>query len=335
MRAVALAAAAWLCLAGAASAQAPAVDHDRLPALLEADGFVPPDGFKALVVRIDRADDGTLGQAAFDWRGTSADREGWWPASTVKIYAVVAALERLHRLGFALPTWLTFHYEEGDVSQRMDQIVRHAIEHSSNAAFDRLVELVGFDEINTEFFVPRNGFDQTVFLRAYNGRIRDETTGNGLNRHSPRITLRRGQREMEVPARDGHGDYDCPDQGNCTTLRELAEVMRRIMLHEELGEGVRYELAAADLHTIRDAMAIAQNHEIADRLAEAFGETPVRVYHKPGFALQWVSDVAFVHRTDTNERWVVAMAAQPDRRALDDAATRIGALLARGAFRER
>lgn len=312
-----------------------AVDHETLPRLLNERGFVPPEGFKALVVRVDRADDGTLTEHAFDWEGTSRDRDDWWPASSVKLYAAVAALERLHALGFPMETWVTFHYREGDVTRRMDDILRHALELSSNSSFDELVELVGFDELNTEFFVPDNGFEDTVFLRAYSGRHRDPSTHNGLNRVSPAITLRRGSHVRELPARRGHGTYACPDQGNCTTPRELAEVMRRIMLHELLPESERYDITATELVVLRDALARARNHDIADVFQASFGEIPVRIFHKPGFAMRWVSDVLFLHRTDTNERYVVVIAAQPDRRALDDAARLIGTLLASGALSGR
>jgi hypothetical protein len=317
-----------------ASAQ-DSVDHETLATLLGERGFVAPEGFKALVVRIDQSADGTLTQRYFDWQGTSRDRDDWWPASSVKIFAAVAALERLHALGFPIHTWLTYHYDEGEVTRRMDHIIRHALELSSNSAFDQLVELVGFDEINTEFFVPDNGFVDTVFLRAYGGRNRDPATSNGLNRNSPRITLRRGSREREVPPRNGRGNYACPDQGNCTTMIELAEVMRRIMLHEMLPENERYALRSTDLEVIRDSLARARNHDIADIFQQAFGEIPVRVFHKPGYAVHWVSDVLFLHRTDTNERYIVVIAAQPDRRALDDAARLIGTLLASGALSGR
>ncbi len=324
---------ASIALPRSAGAQARNVDQARLAALLTERGFTPPTDFKALVVRIDAGDDGALSETYFDYEGTADDRDDWWPASSVKIYAAVAAYERIHALGFRGDAWLTYEYDEGLVTLRFDQIVRHALEFSDNASFDRLVELVGFDSINTEFFVPENGFADTVFLRAYSGRHIDPETQNGLNRISPRIFIQRGDRHYVLPPRVGAGHYLCPDQGNCTTLLELAEVMSRIMLHDELPEGMRYDLAPEDLAVMRDALAHAQNREIAEIVERAFGDVPVRVYHKPGFANEWVSDVLFVERTDTGERWVVAMAARPGRRALDTAAETIGAILASGALR--
>ena len=318
-----------------AVAQPRAEDSETLPALLGAQGFSPPEGFKALVLRIDESDDGTLSSRAFDWEGTSDDRDDWWPASSVKIFAAVAALERLHALGFPIRTWITYNYEVGSVTMRADHIVRLALERSSNSAFDRLVELVGFDEINTDFFVADKGLHDTVFLRSYSGRYRDQTTGISSARYSPTIFLRRGHRTQTLPQRRGEGQYACPDDGNCTTLWQLAEVMRRIMLHEHLPESERYDLREVDLQVMRAALAIARNYRLAEIVEEAFGDTPVEVWHKPGYAMGWVSDVMFVHCPDTRERFVVAMAARSDRRGLDGAAAHLGRLLHGGGLRGR
>ncbi len=324
-----------LCSARAA-AQAPAVDSETLPRLLAERGFTPPEGFKALVVRLARSEHGAFETRYFDWNGTADDREDWWPASSIKIFAAVAALERISELGFPLRTWVTYHYEgDGEpdpVVRRFDQIVRLAIAQSNNPAFDMLVELVGFDDINSRFFVPRNGFRSTVFLRGYSNRDRDPETRVNSARPSPAITLRYGRREREIPARVGEGSYDCPDEGNCTTLLDLAEAMRRIMLHEHLPERERYRLDEDALALLREAMAVARNRRLADIFDETFGEIPVQTWHKPGYALRWISDTIFIHRTDTDERWIVAMAARPDRRTLDDAAGHIASLLRAGAL---
>jgi hypothetical protein len=320
-----------LVLPGSAVAQRPAVESERLAALLEARGFEPPEGFKALVIRLEPADGGGFTARYHDWRGTSDDRTDWWPASSIKIYAAVAAIERMAELGFPMRTFLTYHYEKDgepdEVTARFDQIVHRAIAQSSNPDFDMLVELVGFDEINRDFFVRQNGFRDTVFLRGYSNRDRDPVTSINSARPSPRITLRYGRRERVLPARVGEGDYACPDEGNCTTLQDLAEVMRRIMLHGTLPPRERYDISDDAMEVLRGAMAIARNRRLADVFVESFGDVPVEVWHKPGFAMRWISDTLFIHRTDTGERWIVAMAGRFGRRSLDDAAAHIAALL--------
>ena len=321
-----------------AVAQRPEVESERLATLLEARGFQPPEGFKALVVRLEPVGGGAFTPRYHDWRGTSDDRTDWWPASSIKIFAAVAAIERMAELGFPMRTHLTYHYvkdgEPDEVTARFDQVVHRAIAQSSNPDFDMLTELVGFDEINRDFFVRANGFRDTVFLRGYSNRDRDPETGINSARPSPRITLRYGRRERVLPARMGEGTYECPDEGNCTTLQDLAEVMRRIMLHETLPPRERYRISDDALEVLRGAMAIARNRRLADVFVESFGEVPVQVWHKPGFAMRWMSDTLFIHRTDTGERWIVAMAGRFGRRSLDDAAAHIAALLRSGALCE-
>jgi hypothetical protein len=327
---------AWL--VGVAHAQPTDVDETLLADRLVAAGFEAPPTFKALVGEVAR--DGTSVRW-YDWRGTSDDRDDWWPASTVKLYAAIAALERARAMGYPPLAWLTFHYEgeEGEpVRLRLSQIVRRAIVPSDNAAFDQLVELVGFDELHERFFSARNGFTNTVFLRAYGGRNRDPETGFSRNRRSPAITIEHGGRRRRLEPRDGAGRYECPDHGNCTTLRELAEAMRRVMLHERLPEDQRFALGPEELALLRSAL-VAERPERAELLADAlrrgFGESvPIRIHHKPGYAYRWASDVMFVERTDTGASWIIALAAQNDRRVIDDPLERIGALLARGPLGE-
>jgi len=320
-----------------ALAQVEHVDEARLGAVLEAGGFTAPERFKALVGEITVADGGTVAATWYDWRGTSTDRDDWWPASSIKLYAAVAALERTHAMGFPPRATLTYQYESEDEDTyraRLSEIVRNAIVSSNNLAFDRLVELVGMDRINRRFFSDDNGLGQTVFLRAYGGRNRHPDTGHAINRHSPPITVEFGRRVRELPARDGTGTYECPDQGNCTTLRELAGVMYRVMLHEQLAEGARFDLGERELLLLRRVLEAPRREHgmlLVEAIRSGFGpDVPLRVFHKPGYAYRWTSDIVFVHRTDTDQRWIIAAAAWPGRRAMDDALTRIARVLAAG-----
>lgn len=313
---------------GVSSAHAQ-VDETTLPRLMREQGFTPPPGFKALVLRIERNGDEPPTTTAYDWEGTSDDRADWWPGSTIKLYAAVAALERLHALGYPIHTWLTYHYGEDPVTMRMDHIVRQAIERSSNDAFDLLFSFYGYEEMHRDFLTAENGFANTVLMRAYAPRFRDPVTERASSRFSPAISLRRGRQTSEIAERMGTTPFpNCPEEGNCTTLRELAEVMRRIMLHEELDPSERYDLQPADLVVLRAALDVAHNYAIAETFEQSCNG--FEVWHKPGFGLRWVSDVLYIRHRGTQRRWIVAMAAQPDRRALDSASQTLGGILCRG-----
>lgn len=341
------------------------LDSRTLPRLLKERGFQPPRGFKALVVAIvpvpetgpDAAGEpgakGGLRFRPFDWRGTSDDRDDWWPASSVKLFAAVAALERVHQLGFPPTTGATYHYDEirlplpappaptpgaapqpppRAVRTTVEAVVRAALTPSDNQAYDRLVELVGFDRLHRRFLSRRNGLRDTALLRSYAHRVRDPQTGFGTARHSPPITLFDGDRSKRLPEQWGKATPSCPDQGNCSSLRDLAETMRRVMLHEVLPEDERFDLGEAELALLRSALSAPRErgNGVVDGLREAFGRRPVTFHHKPGYAYRWFSDVVLVEAKDTGERWVVAMAAHRNRGVLDAAARQVGALLAEG-----
>jgi beta-lactamase class A len=325
-----------LALSAPAAAQPTEVDETRLAALIARHGLALPERFKALVGELHLDPEGGPPTAQwFDFEGTSDDRDDWWPASSIKLYAAVAALEQSHGLGFSPRARVMYHYDgEEPVRMRLRDVVHRAIVQSNNQAFNQLVELVGFDTLNRRFFSRRNGFVDTVFLRAYSARIRDPETGHGVNRYSPRITIEQGRRTRELAAREGTGRFECPDQGNCTTLRELAESMRRVMLHEHLPPSERYRLGDEELALLREVLG-AERREHGELLVaavrEGFGEdVPLRIYHKPGYAYRWTSDILFVHRTDTDQRFIIAAAAWADRRVLDAPLRCIGALLGSG-----
>lgn len=311
------------------------IDHTTLPRLLQQRGFRPPVQFKAFVVVISLTKKRPI-YKAYDYFHTSTDKygdgeKGWWPASTVKLFAAVAALEKLRSLGFSPNAEVTFHYSDNDVTTSVDLLVRQAITPSDNTAFDRLVEIVGLDEINQTFFVPAKGFHSTVLLRAYSARVRDPKSGLGTLRHAPRVTLREGEKVAEIPERVSTTSYPCPDEGNCTTLLELAETMRRVMLHEVIPKDERFDLGEAELELLRSALSGRRERGlgVVKGLKAAFAAAGIKVvtYHKPGFAYNWFSDVVFVQCPGLKKAFIVAMAGYPGRNALDEAAKHVGALL--------
>lgn len=330
-----------LCLISSARAdskQENKQDGASLPTLLSQSGFTPPEGFKALVIVLPKR--GTTGQArVYDWHGTSVDRDNWWPASSVKLFAAVAALETTHRLGFGPRTQVTYAYPEGPVTLRLDRIVKDALIPSNNVAYDRLIEITGFDALHRQFFTKQHGFQNTVLLRAYGGRIKDPVTQRGANLNSPPITLSFGKKHKELPARNGKGSSfakaECPEQGNCTSLAELAETLRRVMLHDELPAGERFDLGTAELELLHAALGSKRprGENIVDGLRAGFGpERPITAHHKAGYALKWMSDAVLVEETATGARYLVALAGYPGRESLDQASLLIGKLLATGAF---
>ncbi len=312
------------------------LDRTTLPALLAEAGLQPPSGFKALVVRVHREPDGPK-YTFYDFSGTSQDRDDWWPASTVKVFAAVAALERLREWGFTPRATVTFHDPSGDVTRPVEWLVRQAITHSDNAAFDLLVEVVGGDEMNR--WLRERRFRDTVLLRGYSRRHVDPASKHGILSVSAPITVQEaGRLPRRLPARKGRIRDGCRDLGNCTTLWDLCDCLRRVMLHDRLPDRERLDLGPEEVDLLRSALGGPRERGlgVVRGLRAAFAPREVTCFHKPGFALNWFSDHVFLAVGDPafpEAEWVVAMAARGGRNALDEAARVVGRVLATGRLR--
>jgi len=311
-----------------------AMDRETLPRLLR--GLSLPKGFKALVVQVVDPGGGHSPRYRFwDWMGTSLDSGDWWPASTVKTFAAVAALERLREWGFSPSARITFHYDGGEQARVAGTLVRRALTPSDNQAFDQLVEVVNGDGLNR--WLREKGFGDTVLLRGYSGRHRDPEAGVGILRVSAPLTIREGPLVRSVPGRVGTLREGCPDLGNRTSLMDLCDLLRRVMLHPVLSEEERLALGPGEVALVRSALSRRRLRGlgVVRGLRQAFRPARIACFHKPGFAMDWFSDHVFlVRRTGPREArfWMVAMAGLGGRDVLDEPSRAIGSLIASGAL---
>ena len=110
----------------------------------------------------------------FEWSHyrESAEAVDFWPASTIKIYTAIAALERLNRARMPLDTTVIFESRRHDrwmldASRTMREMISEVFRRSSNEDYTLLLRLTGIDHINTEFLVPRRGFPHSALMRGY------------------------------------------------------------------------------------------------------------------------------------------------------------------------
>lgn len=269
------------------------VDATTLEAALADAGVDLPEGSGVYAVRLD-AD----GKAAGAYEaGEGATYDGFWPASAVKLLAAVGALEYLADLGFTGEARITM---DGDTFTAAD-VYQEAIADSSNEAYDQLVRIAGVDWLNGEFLTAGNGFVDTVIQRSY--------TGWGVD-VSPAMTIVEGGRRLTVPAREATGAYDC-EGGNCSTLLELTESVRRVTLDAELAAEERFDIAAADVAGLTDALLAAEGF-VEPAVAEVLGEDAL-VYNKPGYVPgDECVDVALLSDEAAGERYLLAVETPDD-----------------------
>lgn len=307
-----------------------------LEPLMRQQGFRPPEKFRALVtvVDFDRVGQGrtVTGQRRFEYGGAGADVRGWNPASTVKLYSAVSALQRVEANGFTRAARVEFQGHRRPYRTTVGALVEEALVASDNIAHNRLVQLAGFNTLNRLFFSADNGFARSAILRAYQTRTWMGMGEAASFQEPPTIVLREAQKKQTL--RPESSNFLPPCGGAvCTSLRDLSESLTRLMLGEQLPEGVGYHLSDASRRWLQGILSTrrARGEEVVARLRSEFakvGREKVRIYHKSGYSQRWYSDVAYVYVGDRPRAYVVALAGYPGRESLNEAATIIGKLLA-------
>ncbi len=308
------------------------VDHAALPELLLARGFEPGVTFRAFVLEITFSPTlpVVIGERAFDWDDTSARIWGWNPGSTVKVFAAAAALSRLHQQGFTPDAVATFRGRQEE-TWSMTEIIHDAITKSGNMSYNRLVQLAGYDWLNEHFFDERSGPAASAINGAYeisNWRRRGESKDLSF---APAIAVQEGERLWEREPAQGVSTPRCAGSA-CTHLQDLAEVMRRIGLHERLPPEQRLLLGDPEIALLRQALAAQRKRgmEAVDALRAGYGRGDLFLMHKPGFAENWFSDLIYLEDREAHSAWVIVLAARRGRNGLDQGARILGEVLANG-----
>jgi len=227
----------------------------------EAVAGVAPDLRKWAVVCLVSEKDG---RARFDWHDyrDTADRTDFWPASCIKLYAVVAAMELLTEIGAPLDCVVSFEHQEPDGRWVLDcartqrEMVSEVFRCSSNADYTLLLRLVGIDRINTTFLVPERGFAHSALMRGYVA----ERPWRYAREERQRVTVLWAGVQRRVLEHAWSGRFYAEERGgtiidartgNVTSPRELAECLRRILFHEQLPEADSYRLTPEQVQALR------------------------------------------------------------------------------------
>jgi LysM repeat protein len=312
------------------------VNTTVLPALMAKHGFKPPAHFKAFVIEVnfDKTRTKITSERYFDYNGTSDDVTGWNPASTVKIFAVIAAMQRVRELGFSHKAKVTFHTARGDKHFDLEELIRLTLINSNNLTYNRMVQLASHDRLNGKFLVNSNGFRSSAITGAY--QVGDWTAqGESKSlKTSPSITLSEHSKSHTLGAHTGKVSPACGGSA-CTSPRDLGEAMRRLMLQEQLPAAQTFRLHDEDLKFIRQSMRAerSRGNEVVDAFADVFDNERVLFYSKPGFAGNWFSDNVYIFDPRVNQAWIVVLAGAPGRSALNDASKVVAQVIANGELR--
>ncbi len=309
------------------------INTSYLADLLGAYGYQPKKRFKALVVDItlDRSQKKILRENWYDYHGTGRIKDDWNPGSTIKIFSAVGAAIYLKSKGFDARATASFHDPNGITHRyKVSDLLTDALQKSDNLSHNRLVQLQGHDFLNGKILKPlsyagiHKAYDQPQWLEV--------TGGTEWLKRSPQIDLELGPKKRTIQARSSTGSYKCAGSSACATLEDLAKVMRRIMLHEQLPVSQRYNVGSYELRTIRKALQAHRRRgmEAVNAIEDAFKPGEVTLFHKPGYAGDWMTDVIYIYKKNSPKRWIVVLGNVPGRNAITRGAEVIGKILASG-----
>jgi hypothetical protein len=256
--------------------------------------------------------------------GDSADNFDFWPASTIKIYAATAVLAILAEAGMTLDAEVTLFHGVGDswvedVSTTARQLVFDTFTCSSNLAYTALLRVAGIDWINQAFFTPENGFEQTTLMRGYTlarpwNYVRSEPQRVVLSHGGRQVVREHTWSGVSYADRVGCTVYNQSGTANCSTPRDMAEHMRRVMFHEHLAPEARLPVNQSDLDWLRygDAEAGVMNNTERcggpgwEGVSRVFPEA--RFYHKGGRVESYRLDLQYVEDDALGVAYVLAVA---------------------------
>ena len=263
-------------------------------------GVQIPDGANVLAARIFSGGDAPA--YTFFEEGGGGFSHNFFPASSIKLLAALGALDFAHTLGLTGDALIDGEWSIRDTYDA-------ALRWSSNEDYDELVRIAGVDRLNTDF-LPSQGYTATAIQEPYGS---DEQVTD-----SPEMVLSEDNQQVDVPERDGEGDYGCQG-GNCSDLFDLVDALRRVMLDAELPRAERFDLSPSDIAGLQDDLAAAEGF-IAPGVAEALGPDAL-VFTKPG----WVPELdcvetSFVVDPNTGHRFLLGLSA-PDDGTCDELST--------------
>jgi hypothetical protein len=272
---------------------------------------------------------GKGGSTNFDWYHyrDSQDAVDFWPASTIKLYTVIATLEYLNELGFSEESTLMFERGLGnnhwylDSARTVPEMISEVFRRSSNEDYTLLLRFLGIDRINTKFLIAEKGFPHSALMRDY-VTYRPVVY---VNEEPQRITIRsqRGKHEQIVEHTWSGVSYSeqrgatvlSSTTGNCTSTYELVECLRRVMFHELIPESERFNLTPPQLRLVRFGTKGSiglENKEAGDyawskAAAKVFPKA--RYFHKGGMISNYTLDVAYVDDEASGCRFLLCVAA--------------------------
>lgn len=260
--------------------------------------------------------------------GNSGNQVDFWPASTIKLYTVIAGAEFLNSHGMPLDSTITFSRADSDGNYHRDcarvftEMVSEVFRRSSNEDYTLLLRMMGIDYINTRFLVPERGFPHSALMRDYVTHRpviyeNDEPQRIGIS--SPDGTQKIIEHTWSrISYAESRGATILSSTtGNCTSTAELADCVRRLIFHDVLPVAERFNISSDQADFIifgdKDRGLVGFENRLAGPYAwEQSGERvfpQARYFHKGGLISTYVLDIGYISDAESDTHIVFALAA--------------------------
>ena len=293
-----------------------------IESLLSENGITAPRVPQTLKVVMDvyTFNDNQIEITRYFWKNAEIDdaRNGWVPASVIKVFAAVSALQRLSDLGFSASTQVTFN-DTGETLSISDLINRTLID-SNNMTYNRLVQLAGHTQMSE---MLDQSFPNTELNKPY---IIDEwrahTQGNSTF-DAPSITIHDGEKNQTLEQNTSRAPRICNGVSACTKLSELNSLMARATLFKNLNiSDSLNQLLLSALNAKKPRGA-----EFSNAIQSHVTKYAFTTFNKHGFNGDWYSQT-LVLLSENNQAFVIsAVGAKGDRTILNDVGRSIGELI--------
>lgn len=262
-------------------------NRTALEPFLRKSGYNPPDKTFILAARVTPG----VGQPALHYlsyrnTGFVHSRRQFWPASMVKIWAAINALAFLHKHKLNSLSHIEFKDNYGEFKGPILKLLRKL----DNTSYDRLMRIAGRDFVNNKKRRIRYGLPNTVLQIAY-GRGSKLTVSPAIEFRRNWRRWRKFRRELRGWRRRRFRRYGKIKErkfwrkvrgcfGNCTTLFEMQDILRRVMLHHELPKAEQFDLPDQEMTRLQKAI-YRRRHKIWLSTGQILG-WKTRAYGKSG-----------------------------------------------------
>ena len=261
------------------------------------------------------------------------DKHYFYPASTVKFPAAIAAFEKINEID-SLTIHTQFYVEGDSIETTFAKAISEIFAISDNAANNRLIEFLGQDDLNQRIMdkgvgsirvahrLSTSNADELVTkpLLVY---LNDTTTTSSIPIvNTPPIPL------ALAGIKKGHGFYASDSLyeepfdfalKNYYPVSSQHNVLKRIIFPESFPAEERFNVSELQLKTLREAMHTLPKElgydktEYYDSYVKflMFGDVTqpmpeyIKIYNKVGYAYGSLTDCAYIHDIRNNVEFMV------------------------------